>query len=113
MTESSQRKNLLFVCSKNQWRSPTAEKIYERHDQLSVRSRGTSENARRTVRLADITWADIIFLMEHKHKQRLSADYPGAMRLKEVHVLDIPDDYRFMDPELVEHLQTAIDPLLA
>ncbi len=113
MTDSPQRTNVLFVCSKNQWRSPTAEKIYERHDQLSVRSRGTSENARQTVRSTDITWADIIFVMEHKHKQRLSADYPDATRYKELHVLDIPDDYRFMDPELVELLQAAIDPLLA
>lgn len=112
MTDSSQRKNLLFVCSKNQWRSPTAEKIYERRDQFSVRSRGTSESARQTVRLADIIWADIIFVMEQKHKQRLSADYPGT-RFKELHVLDIPDDYGFMDSELVELLKEAIDPLLA
>ena len=112
MADSLQRKNLLFVCSKNQWRSPTAEKIYERRDHFSVRSRGTSASARQTVRLADILWADIIFVMEQKHKQRLSAGYPDT-RFKELHVLEIPDDYGFMDPELVELLKQAIDPLLA
>jgi predicted protein tyrosine phosphatase len=113
MTDSPQRINVLFVCSKNQWRSPTAEKIYERDDRLNVRSRGTSENARQTVRSTDIIWADMIFVMEHKQEQRLSADYPDGTRYKELHVLDIPDDYRFMDPELVELLQAAIDPLFA
>lgn len=103
--------NLLFICSKNQWRSPTAEKIYERDDRFRVRSRGTSKTARQTVRLADITWADIIFVMEYHHKQRLSADFPDT-RFKELHVLDIPDEYQFMDRDLVERLRAAVDSLL-
>ena len=106
------RTNVLFVCSQNRWRSPTAEKVYQRNDRLNVRSRGTSSNAQRTIRQADIQWADVIIVMEPKHKRRLRADFPQALTFKDVHVLDIPDDYRFMDPELVQLLKAAIDPLL-
>ncbi len=104
--------NVLFICSKNQWRSPTAEKVFQKEPGLSVRSRGTSRSARRTVNRQDIQWADLVLVMETKHKQRLRADFPGEMKYKEVHVLDIPDDYRYMDPELVELLESSVRALI-
>lgn len=51
--------------------------------------------------------------MESKHKQRLVADFPEAMRYRETHVLGIEDNYKFMDPELIEELRAAIDPILS
>ncbi|MGB7345423.1 MAG: protein tyrosine phosphatase [Pirellulaceae bacterium] len=104
--------NILFVCSKNQWRSPTAEKVYERHAEINVRSGGTASSARHRVSLSDIQWADCICVMEQKHKQRLLADFSQALARKSLHVLDIPDEYKFMDPELVSLIQSAVDPLL-
>ncbi|MDF1798676.1 MAG: phosphotyrosine protein phosphatase [Planctomycetota bacterium] len=104
--------NVLFICSKNQWRSPTAEKVFQNEPMLAVRSRGVSRRARRTVSASDIRWADLILVMEPKHKQRLLADYPGEMKFQELHVLDIPDDYQFMDPELVELLKATVQPLI-
>ena len=104
--------NVLFVCSKNQWRSPTAERIYSRKHLVNTRSAGTSSKARRHVSLRDIEWADLVVVMERKHKQRLTADYPEAMRDCEVHVLEVEDRYQFMDPELVQELREAIDPIL-
>lgn len=104
--------NLLFLCSKNQWRSPTAEKVFEREPGLAVRSRGVSRSARRTVTAGDLQWADLVLVMETKHKQRLLADFPGEARSAQVCVLDIPDDYRFMDPELVEVLRETVTPLI-
>lgn len=103
---------LLFVCSLNQWRSPTAEKIYADRPLLLVRSCGTSRNARKTVTAADLQWADIIFAMEQKHKQRLLAEYPHELRFQEIHVLDIPDIYKLMDPELVAEITAAVEPIL-
>lgn len=108
----STRTNVLFICSQNRWRSPTAEKIYERDERLSVRSRGTSSKAKRTLRQSDISWADMIMVMEDKQMRRLRADFPQAFVFKNVHLLDIPDDYRYMDPELVQLLESAIAPLL-
>lgn len=104
--------NLLFLCSKNQWRSPTAEKVFERDPGIAVRSRGTSRSARRTVTARDLQWADLVLVMEPKHKRRLLADFPGEARAAEIHVLDIPDDYRYMAPELVEILRETVPAFL-
>ena len=112
-TESKERPiHVLFVCSKNQWRSPTAEHIYRRHPDLSVRSAGTSTQARRRVSADDIRWADAIIAMESKHKQRLTAEYGRLLVDKVIHVLDIPDDYRYLDPELVTMIEQSFGALL-
>ena len=105
-------RNVLFVCSMNKWRSPTAEEIYKSRPLVNARSAGVSSKARRRVSLKDLKWADVVITMERKHKQRLQADFPEAMRYKEIHVLEIEDLYRFMDPELIEELTQAIDPIL-
>lgn len=65
--------NALFICSRNQWRSPTAETVFRRYPNVQARSAGTSPNARHTVSIDDIAWADKIFVMEQKHKSRLLA----------------------------------------
>ncbi len=104
--------NVLFICSKNQWRSPTAEQIWRRQPGLSVRSAGTSPAARHTVSSADLAWADVIFAMEEKHKSRLLAEHRSVIAGKSIHVLDIPDDYRYMDPELVAQLRTSVGGIL-
>lgn len=104
--------NLLFVCSKNRWRSPTAEYIWRRQPGFSVRSAGTSPAARHPVSSADLAWADVIFVMEEKHKSRLLAEHRDVIAGKPIHVLDIPDDYRYMDPELVTQLQTSVAAIL-
>lgn len=103
---------ILFVCSRNQWRSPTCEKIYADKPLVHARSCGTNKNARRRVTADDLKWADIVLVMEEKHKQRLMAEYPAEMRFKELHVLDIPDRYKFMDPELIDEIVASVDPIL-
>ncbi|WP_259696941.1 phosphotyrosine protein phosphatase [Pseudomonas brassicacearum] len=79
---------------------------------FSTRSAGTSPNARKLIGPADIRWADVIFVMERKHEHRLRAGYARLLEHKQLHVLDIPDDYRFMDPELVDMLELAVTPYL-
>lgn len=110
---TSERRNVLFVCSKNEWRSPTAEAVWRRHPMVSARSAGTASDARRKVSVDDIRWADVICVMEEKHKARLLADFTQLLRHKPLHVLDIPDEYRFMDAELVEELERSVGALLA
>lgn len=105
--------NLLFICSRNQWRSPTAEAMWRRRPGFNVRSAGTSPNARKTVGPEDIRWADVIFVMERKHLQRLKADYDRLLEHTPVHCLEIPDDFRYMDPELVAMLEDSVSAYLA
>ena len=104
--------NILFICSKNQWRSPTAEQVWRRQPGLSVRSAGTSPSARHLVSSKDLAWADVVFAMEEKHKSRLLADYRAVLEGKAIHVLDIPDDYRYMDPELADQLLASVGEIL-
>ena len=104
--------NLLFVCSRNKWRSPTAEKIWKNKPGYSVRSAGTSPNAVRRINFKDICWADCIFVMEKKHKNRLLANFRTLLQYKSIHVLDIPDEYSFDDPELVSELLARVNPTL-
>ncbi|MEO9822825.1 MAG: hypothetical protein ABJF50_00180 [Paracoccaceae bacterium] len=104
--------NILFICSMNKWRSPTGEAIFRRYGGVNTRSAGTSRKARRLVNVTDIRWADLICVMEEKHQSRLRAEFRGEVRYKDLRVLDIPDDYQFMDPELVDLIRDAVAPMI-
>jgi predicted protein tyrosine phosphatase len=103
------RIHTLFVCARNQWRSPTAERIFRDDSRFSVRSRGLSPQSPRQITLTDVAWADRIFVMETKHRTRLVERFQEALHEKPIHVLDIPDDYPFMDPELIELLRERVE----
>lgn len=104
--------NILFICSRNRWRSPTAEAIF-RNDQFnSVRSAGTEPSAVKKVNEKDIRWANLIFVMESKHRDRIVERFANAIEKKKIIVLDIPDDYKYMDPELIEVLKISVLPFL-
>jgi len=104
---------LLFLCSRNQWRSPTAEKVYQNDARVEVRSAGVSAAARCRVSEKLLLWADLVLVMEHAHKQRLREQFPELVRELRIEVLDIPDDYEFMNPELVALIRERVEPLLA
>jgi len=106
------KQNILFICSRNQWRSPTAEKIYTKDERFNVRSAGTSPRAKQTINVKDIEWADKIFVMEYKHKDRLKVQFNRFLQHKKIIVLDIPDDYLYMDEKLVELLKESIEVYL-
>lgn len=59
-----------------------------------------------------IAWADIVFVMEKKHKQRLLENHRDTCNDKQIVALDIPDEYQYMDEELVSMLQLAVEPYL-
>ena len=104
--------NLLFICSRNNWRSPTAETIYKNKAGIAVKSAGTEPSARIRVSAKLIEWADVIFVMEKKHKLRLSDNFPECIDDKPIVVLDIPDEYKYMDPELVESIEMSVSTYL-
>jgi predicted protein tyrosine phosphatase len=104
--------NILFVCSRNKWRSPTAEVIYKNRSGLNVRSAGTEPSARIRISSRDIEWADLIFAMEKRHRQRLEDKYPQQLNDKRIVVLDIEDEYQFMDIALIEIIKLSVDPFL-
>jgi predicted protein tyrosine phosphatase len=103
---------LLFLCSRNHWRSPTAEALYQNDPRVEVRSAGVSASARRRVSEKLLRWADLVLVMEASHKKKLREDFTEVFHDLRVEVLDIPDDYEFMSPALIELIQASVEPLL-
>ena len=104
--------NILFVCSKNKWRSRTAETIFRHSDLHHVKSAGTATSAVVKLTEALLDWADMVFVMEDKHKKIIQQKYQSKVFNEKMIVLDIPDDYQYMDEELIEILKSSTDPYL-
>ncbi|WP_316849765.1 low molecular weight protein tyrosine phosphatase family protein [Pedobacter agri] len=96
--------NILFVCSRNKWRSATAETIYKNHPEHQVRSAGTEPSARIKLNAKHVIWADLIFVMEKKHKRRIEEKFSEEIVDKKIVIMDILDEYQYMDKELIEEL---------
>ena len=99
---------LLFGCSRNRKRSLTAEKLLEGTPGFEVRSAGTQPGARIVVTEGHVGWADIVFVMEKSRLAKLRVRFPDALESKRVIVLHIPDDYEFMQPELLDELRARL-----
>ena len=101
--------NILFVCSQNKRRSLTAERLFDRVNGHNVRSAGTENNARIKVTAGMIGWSDLVFCFEKKHLRRLKEKYSEELSGKKSVVLNIPDEYGYMDEELQEILQDYLE----
>jgi predicted protein tyrosine phosphatase len=99
---------LLFVCSRNRLRSLTAERIFGDLPGYQVRSPGTQPEARIVVTAGHIGWADLVFVMEKSHLSQMRRKFPEAMQGKQVVTLLIPDDYQYMQPELIDELLAKV-----
>jgi predicted protein tyrosine phosphatase len=99
---------LLFVCSRNKLRSPTAEQVFADHAGVETASAGLNHDAETPLTDDLIDWADIIFVMERVHRAKLSSRFKDALKDKRVICLDIPDNYAFMDPALIRLLQARV-----
>lgn len=99
---------ILFLCSQNKKRSLTAEKIFDDVNGYKARSAGTENNARIKVTPGLIGWADVIYCMEKKHVRRIREKYSDILNKKKIICLNIPDEYEFMDDELVSLLHASV-----
>lgn len=106
-------RRLLFVCAKNRLRSPTAEQVFSNRDGLEVTSAGLNNDADVPLTGELLAWADLIFVMEKAHLSKLRGKFKRHLRDDQrVICLDIPDDYDYMQPELVALLEAKIDRFL-
>jgi predicted protein tyrosine phosphatase len=103
---------LLFLCSRNQWRSPTAEALFKNHPRYDARSAGTENGARIKVTECHIGWADLIFCMERKHADRIREKFSNELGDKPLITLRIPDDFQRDDPGLIALLREKLTPHL-
>jgi predicted protein tyrosine phosphatase len=104
--------HILFICSMNRWRSPTAEQIFCEHPGIECASAGVNRGAENPLTPELVEWADLIFVMEQNHKAKLTSDFKPWLRGKRVICLNIPDNYQFMDPALVKRLRAKVDGFL-
>jgi predicted protein tyrosine phosphatase len=101
---------LLFVCSRNRIRSLTAERLFAGVAGYQARSAGTSPQARITLTAGHIGWADVILVMEARHRDIVRARFGRELGDKPLVCLQIPDLYEPMEQALVEllHDQLAV-----
>ena len=101
-------KTVLFVCSQNRLRSPTAEQIFSSRTDIEVSSAGLDDSCGNPVTPELVECADIIFVMERSHRNKLQKRFKPHLKRARVIVLNIPDDYEFMDPLLVRLLEARV-----
>ncbi|MEO5756183.1 MAG: low molecular weight protein tyrosine phosphatase family protein [Mesorhizobium sp.] len=105
-------KNVLFVCSQNRLRSPTAEQVFSTRHDIEVASAGTNHDADNPLTHEQVEWANIIFVMEKTHRTKLRKKFKASLKAAKVICLDMPDDYEFMDPELIALLKARVSRYL-
>ena len=103
---------LLFVCSRNRKRSPTAERLFADRPHVETASAGLAPDADEVLTPDHIEEADLIFVMERVHQKRLNQHFGRWLKGKKIVCLNIPDDYEYMQPELVALLEARVSPHL-
>lgn len=107
----SDRPNVLVICGKNKRRSRTAEYMFKNDDRFNVRSAGLSPKSDRKLSEKDLGWADLVLVMETDHRSKIKELY-RHLELPEIIILNIPDEYDYMDAELVGILNDKINDVL-
>lgn len=103
----------LFVCSAGLLRSPTGATLAAQRG-INARSCGSAlDHALVPCSANLINWADkIIFVNQENYFEVLGdfADYPDLVaQVKEkAELLDIPDNFEYMDPELQQAFETQL-----
>lgn len=100
--------NLLFVCSENRLRSPTAEAVFSDYTGMQAIGCGTNKDAATPVSGDLIQWADWVFVMEKSHKNKVAKQFKDLLVGKKLVCLAIPDNYDCMDPELIRLLKNRV-----
>ena len=103
---------ILFVCSQNKLRSPTAEQVFSEISGIDVLSAGTNHDALTPLCDELIEWADKIFVMENTHREKIQRRFRNSLNGKKIICLGIPDNYSFMDPELIAILKKKVSQFL-
>jgi predicted protein tyrosine phosphatase len=104
-------RNVLFVCSQNKLRSPTAEQIFAEWPRIEVSSAGLNNDAEEPLTAELVEWADVIFVREQAHRNRLLKKFKHSLKARLI-VLGIPDDYKFMEEALIRLLKAKVTPHL-
>lgn len=103
---------VLFICTENRYRSATAEVIFSPRPGLQVKSAGIDSHARHVLTADDLRWAQLIAVMEQLHVDFVKTNFSEEIRDKQLVCLNIPDDYEYLQPELVILLEERMRDVL-
>jgi len=98
---------LLFVCNQNENRSKTAEKLFK--NKYKTKSAGLYNE--KSVTEKEISWADVIVVMEEHQRSELAKRFPKLYMEKRILSLNIPDIYYYKQPKLVNVLKSRVSGL--
>lgn len=101
-------RKVLFICSQNRLRSPTAEQVFADWPGVETASAGLNNDAENPLTPELLAWADVVFVMERAHRNKLSSRFHRHLGRQRIICLDIPDDYDYMDPALVALLRAKV-----
>ena len=101
-------RKVLFICSQNRLRSPTAEQVFADWPGVETASAGLNNDAENPLTPELLAWADRVFVMERMHRNKLSARFRRHLGHQRIICLDIPDEYDYMDPDLVRLLRAKV-----
>ncbi len=107
--ETTRKLKILFVCTINRMRSATAQEIFKNDERFEVASAGTSESARNVISLSLLEWADSIVVMEKYHRNFIRKNFPDIYKIKKIVCLYIPDEYDYMQAELIYLLKEKFE----
>ena len=60
-----------------------------------------------------IEWAELIFVMENRHREKLRKTFRKTIESKQLIVLRIPDEFELMEPRLIELLKQRVPAFLS
>jgi len=111
LAKMTERPNILVVCGRNKKRSRTAEHIFKNDNRFNIRSAGLSPKSDRKISEKDLNWADLVFVMETGQRAKIRELYRN-LEIPKIEILNIADDYEFMNGELIEMLTERINDTL-
>ena len=99
--------NTLFICNQGKNRSRTAAAVFSGRFQTD--SAGLYSDT--PVTETQLAQADVIIVMEERHRREIAERFPRIYLQKRILVLGIPDIYRYGQPELVRLLKAEMSGL--
>ena len=106
------KKNILFVCTVNRMRSATAHEIYKTDPRFNVNSAGTDKSANQVITQELLDWSETVIVMEKYHRNVIRKQFPKVYETKKIVCLYIPDEYDFMQKELITILKNRFEVVI-
>ncbi len=104
--------NVLFICGKARMRSPTAAHVATQLFEVEADFAGLSRDADEPLTVEHLEWAEVVAVMERRQLSRLKTLHGATPEGTRVVCLGIPDNFDFMQPELVRLLEAKLPAVL-